>query len=34
MIQNVNGSVPGRGTPPLRRLSQKLVYQAVTDSTR
>ena len=34
MIQNVNGSVPGRGTPPLRRLSQKLVYQALTDSTR
>jgi CubicO group peptidase (beta-lactamase class C family) len=34
MIQNVNGSVPGRGTPPLRSLSQKLVYQALTDSTR
>ena len=34
MIQNVNGSQPGRGTPPLRSMSQKLVYQALTDSTR
>ena len=34
MIQNQNGSHPARGTPPLRSLSQKLVYQALTDSTR
>jgi len=34
MIQNLNGSTPGRGTPELRRRSAKLVYQALSDSTR
>ena len=34
MIQNLNGSTPGRGTPDLRGSSAKLVYQALTDSTR
>ena len=34
MIQNVNGSVPGGGSPPVRALSQKLVYQALTDRTK
>ena len=34
MIQNLNGSTPGRGTPELRSRSAKLVYQALTESTR
>jgi CubicO group peptidase (beta-lactamase class C family) len=34
MIQNVNGSLPTGGTPPLRNLSQKLVYQALNDRTK
>jgi CubicO group peptidase (beta-lactamase class C family) len=34
MIQNVNGSLPTGGTPPLRNISQKLVYQALTDRTK
>ena len=34
MIQNLNGSTPGRGTPELRARSAKLVYQALTESTR
>jgi CubicO group peptidase (beta-lactamase class C family) len=34
MIQNVNGSTPGRGTPPLRTISDKLVYQALADPTK
>jgi CubicO group peptidase (beta-lactamase class C family) len=29
MIQNVNGSVPGRGTPSLRPIAYPLVYQAI-----
>ena len=31
MIQNVRGSIPNGGTPPMRSLSSKLVYQALTD---
>ena len=34
MIQNVNASVPDGGSPPLRVLSQKLVYQALSDRTK
>jgi len=29
MIQNLNGSTPGRGTPPVRSISFPLVYDAV-----
>jgi len=29
MIQNLNGSTPGRGTPPVRSISYPLVYDAV-----
>lgn len=29
MIQNLNGSTPGRGTPPVRAISYPLVYGAV-----
>ena len=31
MIQNLQGSVPGRGTPPVREISPKAVYAALTD---
>jgi CubicO group peptidase (beta-lactamase class C family) len=31
MIQNLQGSTPGRGTPPLRELSAKLAYAALTE---
>ena len=34
MIQNINGSAPDGGSPPLRVLSQKLVYQALSDRTK
>ena len=34
MIQNVNASVPDGGSPSLRVLSQKLVYQALSDRTK
>jgi len=34
MIQNVNGSQPTGGTPPVRRLSRELVYQALVDRTK
>ena len=30
MIQNVNGSTPGRGTPPVRALSYPPVYAAIS----
>lgn len=32
MIQNLNGSTPGRGTPELRETSASLVYAALTDA--
>ncbi len=31
MIQNVNGSIPGAGTPAVRDISPKAVYAALTD---
>ena len=31
MIQNLNGSIPGRGTPAVRDISPKAVYAALTD---
>jgi len=31
MIQNVNGSQPTGGSPQVRPLSRKLVYQALVD---
>lgn len=31
MIQNIEGSIPGRGTPPVRDISPKAVYAALTD---
>ncbi len=31
MIQNLRGSVPGAGTPPMREISPRLVYGALTD---
>ncbi len=31
MIQNLNGSIPGGGTPALREISPKLAYAALTD---
>lgn len=31
MIQNLNGSVPGRDTPEVRSISYPLVYKALTD---
>ncbi len=31
---DVNSSLPNGGTPPMRRLSQQLVYQALTDPTK
>jgi CubicO group peptidase (beta-lactamase class C family) len=34
MIQNVNGSLPTGNTPPLRTLSPRMVYAALTDTTR
>jgi CubicO group peptidase (beta-lactamase class C family) len=34
MIQNLNGSVPGAGTPALREISPKLTYAALTDRRR
>jgi CubicO group peptidase (beta-lactamase class C family) len=34
MIQNVNGSLPTGDTPPLRTLSPRMVYAALTDTTR
>jgi CubicO group peptidase (beta-lactamase class C family) len=30
MIQNINGSVPGGGTPPVRQISPRLTYAALT----
>ncbi|HMO43986.1 MAG TPA: serine hydrolase, partial [Phenylobacterium sp.] len=29
MIQNLRGSIPGAGTPPLRDISPRLVYGAL-----
>ena len=34
MIQNVNGSLPTGGTPPVRSLSRQLVYRALVDRTK
>ena len=34
MIQNVNGSNPTGGSPQVRPLSRKLVYQALVDSKK
>jgi CubicO group peptidase (beta-lactamase class C family) len=34
MIQNVNGSIPTGSTPPLRTLSPRMVYAALSDPTR
>ena len=34
MIQNINAAAPDGGSPPLRALSQKLVYQALSDRTK
>jgi CubicO group peptidase (beta-lactamase class C family) len=34
MIQNINGSAPDGGSPPVRVMSQKLVYQALSDRTK
>jgi CubicO group peptidase (beta-lactamase class C family) len=31
LIQNVSGSTPGTGTPPLREISARAVYAAMTD---
>ena len=31
MIQNLNGSIPGRDTPEVRSISYPLVYKALTD---
>ena len=31
MIQNLNGSVPGMGTPAVREISPRLTYAALTD---
>ena len=31
MIQNLNGSVPGMGTPPVREITPRLTYAALTD---
>ena len=31
MIQNINGSTPGAGTPPVRDISPKAVYAALAD---
>ena len=31
MIQNLRGSIPGAGTPPMREISPRLVYQALTE---
>ncbi len=30
MIQNLNGSIPGRDTPDVRSISYPLVYGAIT----
>jgi CubicO group peptidase (beta-lactamase class C family) len=34
MIQNVNGSIPTGNTPPVRSISPKMVYAALTDPKR
>jgi CubicO group peptidase (beta-lactamase class C family) len=34
MIQNVNGSTPTGGTPPLRAISPRLTYAALTDPSK
>ncbi len=34
MIQNLNGSIPGRDTPDVRSISYPLVYKALTDPTK
>ena len=34
MFQNINGSAPDGGSPRVRVLSQKLVYQALSDRTK
>lgn len=34
MIQNVNGSTPTGGTPPLRAISPRLTYGALTDTSK
>ncbi|HWA63327.1 MAG TPA: serine hydrolase, partial [Caulobacteraceae bacterium] len=34
LIQNVNGSTPDTGTPPVRELSAEAVYAAMTDRRR
>jgi hypothetical protein len=30
MIQNINGSTPGAGTPAMREISPRLTYAALT----
>jgi CubicO group peptidase (beta-lactamase class C family) len=34
MIQNINGSTPTGGTPPLRAISPRLTYAALTDASK
>lgn len=34
MIQNVGGSLPNGGTPPMRSISPKMVYAALTDPAK
>ena len=34
MIQNINGSTPTGGTPPVRTISPKLTYDALTDRAK
>lgn len=34
MIQNVNGSTPTGGTPPVRVISPRLTYEALSDRTK
>jgi CubicO group peptidase (beta-lactamase class C family) len=34
MIQNLNGSIPGRDTPEVRSISYPLVYKALTDPNK
>jgi CubicO group peptidase (beta-lactamase class C family) len=34
MIQNLNGSVPGQGTPNVRQISPQLTYAALTDRSK
>lgn len=34
MIQNINGSTPTGGTPPLRAISPRATYSALTDTSK